>query len=751
MQRSRRFRGEQRDKDMFTYLPTSNRDALGEPSRKRKSSYDHQRSMPAPNRGYGFPRRSGPKLYADDLRDKELQSSIPTSPRRGSSHLRDYSSASPRRESSHFKDYPRRTPSRDRKNYAESCHANKRDHYETRSENTEYSSFRGQLRSPYRKDLSPLSVRHTHKTLKWPASMADDLNQFEYHEANEQKVNGKNASHFQKLRNFAPGKPDQMEVLATNSHDHSSNNIEKSRDFHQVNKSGAFVENIRESDYHTYRESRWSPLMTEAVNHFGCRESNARVAKEANACNYQEFRNSGLQKAEQVNVMASHSCDIGFQKLRESQSMQQNFLKPQASAVGLDKKGWQTHKASDWPPAMAENFDQPSNREADYHFGSRESNAHVARVDNASNYYEFRNSGLQRAEHVNIIASNSCDIGFKNIRESQSVQQSFLKPQAPAVGFDEKGQCTQKTSEWPPAMAEHFDQQSNRKQHASIFQESQNLAPQNLVQMKPVASSSRDGASLNIREPQSLKQSFLNPGAFGGDSDVKCSNEETHTSELSSSAKRIGEASTFFGFDNDKMFGESVGSSECDLQYETNRLLQNALRLLSAASGVVSADSSGGEVQSQDSVKIMKLLLDSGIHNLKHSLVEAAVSKNIEASPNLDKSGPNGERNSVGLDDQSKCENKASAFTEKLWEGTLQLSASISVSSVAFFKRSSFTLQNSSFPIFLYLSSRVFMFQCMVQKALFRWTGIQNVANIDSLLENRDYLMICKRNIMSTN
>ncbi|KAJ8450669.1 hypothetical protein Cgig2_021141 [Carnegiea gigantea] len=711
MQRARRFRGEQYDRDMVTNLPTSNRDALGEPSRKRKSSYDHQRSMASTTRGYGFPRRSGPKSYTDDLRDKELQSSIPASPRRESSHFRgypcdsphresshfrdhpcasprresshfrDYPSASPRRESSHFRSCPRRTPSRDRKNYAESCHFNKRDHYETKSEHTEYSSFRGQLQSPYRKDLSSLSVGHTHKTSKWPASITEDSNQFGYREANEQKTNDMNVSQFQKLRNCAPEKPDQMEVLATSSHDQSSENMGKSQNFHQVNKTGAFVVNIHESDCQTYRTSRWSSLMTEAVSHFGSRESNAHIAREENACNYQEFHNSGLQKAEQVNVMASHSCDIRFKNPRESQGMQQSFLKPQAPAVGFDQKSWQTHKASEWPPEMAEDFDQPPNREADYHFGSHEPNACVAREDNSSNYDGFWNSGLQRAEQVNVMASNSCDVGFKNLRESQSMQQSFLKPQAPAVGFDEKGQHTHKASEWPPAMAEHFDQQSNREQHASRFQEFQNFGPQNLAQMKAVGSSSHEQASVN-----SLKQNFVNPRGFGSDFDVKCSDQEVRKSESSSNVKRIGEAFTFTGFDNDKMFGDSAGSSECDLQHETSRLLQNAIRLLSAASGIVSAENSGGEVQCQDNVKIMKLLLDSGIQNLKHSLVETTISKKIEASPNLDTFGPNGEKDSVTLDDQCKLENKASAFTEKLWDGILQLSASVSVSAAAFFK-----------------------------------------------------------------
>lgn len=370
MQPPRPFRGY--DKDMFTFLPTSNRDASGESPRKRKlSAYDRQIPMPAPSRSG----RSGPRSYTGDFRDKEVRNSIPASPHRESSHLRDYPRksrswdrknyeesrrsnkrdryesipeytgySSPRREAPHFRDYPRKNQSCDQKNYEESFRSNKRDRHERTSEYAGYSSPHRE--SSYYRDY-PRKNR----------SCDQDY---------EESCHSNNRDRNETRSEYTGYSSFRGQLQSPYHKDSSPSSVGK-----------------------THKSSKWPASMTEDLNKFERHEVNEQKAKYQNASHFQEFWNSGPQKPDQMEVLATSSQDQCPKTVEKSLNLHQ-VLKTGASVVDIHERDFQTYKASKWSPLMTE-----AN-----HLLSHESNAHVAWKDNDSDLQGFHNSGPQDRKSV---------------------------------------------------------------------------------------------------------------------------------------------------------------------------------------------------------------------------------------------------------------------------------------------------------------------------------------------------------------
>lgn len=345
----------------------------------------------------------------------------------------------------------------------------------------------------------------------------------------------------------------------------------------------------------------------------------------------------------------------------------------------------QTHKNPIWSSLMPGDFNQLENHE---------SNTHRPREKSSSHLQEFQNCVPHKPVQMKGLASCSHEQASKNQGESQTLQQNFLNPGAFVVGFDGKDCQNQIKSAWLPSATEDFNQLENRQsnthvareENASHFQEFQNFGLEKPVQMKVVASGYHEQASKDFGELQCLQKFFINPRAsiVGVESvDGNCCHEKTNKVEHSSHVSLGVDACNSTGFDSNGMLVDNVSNPIYNLE-ETNNLLQNALKLLSA-SGIGLPDNYGGKIQGHGhDVKMMKSTPDSGSQNVNHSQVEATLSNN-GACPNLDKPGLNGEKGSIKLD-ECKSENDVSTPTEQLWDGTLQLSSSVSVSAIAFFK-----------------------------------------------------------------
>ncbi|XP_021741782.1 uncharacterized protein LOC110707997 [Chenopodium quinoa] len=272
--------------------------------------------------------------------------------------------------------------------------------------------------------------------------------------------------------------------------------------------------------------------------------------------------------------------------------------------------------------------------------------------------------------------------------------------------------ATHKESSGPPSESQNLNHYNNCKSDAHVARESIVIHPQEIlsyahqtpVKPRAMAPDLYEQASKISGESQRLSQTVLEPGAVGLDVKGYCE-EETYKVNCPNNVKDYGDAGGFAGLDSaeaykvgsfsnvkqsetdsNKVSGNNVSTSVYNLQNETNNLL-NVLKLLSAASGVGLPDNDDGNVQgSGHDVKMMKSPSGSTIQNQNHLSADTNLSKNPDDVPVLKNPAAIGEKACAKLDSKSKSENGPSAFAEKLWDGTVKLSTSVSVSVVAFFK-----------------------------------------------------------------
>ncbi|KAK9706213.1 hypothetical protein RND81_07G111400 [Saponaria officinalis] len=197
-----------------------------------------------------------------------------------------------------------------------------------------------------------------------------------------------------------------------------------------------------------------------------------------------------------------------------------------------------------------------------------------------------------------------------------------------------------------------------------------------------------EGSNFNERingESQNMQQNVSNPGVYTVSSDEKGPNEHSYQADTSANIG-LDDTSNFLRVEGTKMLGDNVGYSIHNL-LETNSILQQALRLLSASSGTGLTINQDGSIQGceGDATKI-KLTINPHTQNLSHSSIDVTPSMGGEACRNLDKTIISGDGGSVNVNDGLKSEFGGSSLSEKLWDGTLQLSSSVSVSAIAFFK-----------------------------------------------------------------
>ncbi|KAL2929708.1 hypothetical protein RDABS01_035118 [Bienertia sinuspersici] len=339
-----------------------------------------------------------------------------------------------------------------------------------------------------------------------------------------------------------------------------------------------------------------------------------------------------------------------------------------------------THKGPNWPPLVT--VDSPR-------YKNSESNAHVTTHKTSDRHPLVFKDSFQHKIHesdAHIVTHNMPNFPRMNPMMTQ--------------GFPQHGNCepnahlaTHEILNQPPALPHDLNHQEIQGSNAHVAgvenapqsQEMWSYSHQNAIQPRVTTSNFHEQASKHSGESQRLPQNGLKPEAvIEGLAEKNLYEEEPDKVNMSSN--RRSDTDSFAGFDSHKSSGTNVSSSVCNLQSETNNLL-NVLRLLSAASGIALADNNDGNIQGcGHDVKMLNSPLCSSIHNLNHSSVNSNLSKNPEYCPNLNKPATNGEKGSIKLGDESKLENGASAFAEKLWDGTLHLSTSVSVSAIAFFK-----------------------------------------------------------------
>ncbi|XP_021836446.2 uncharacterized protein [Spinacia oleracea] len=390
-----------------------------------------------------------------------------------------------------------------------------------------------------------------------------------------------------------------------------------------------------------------------------------------------------------------------------------------------------THKTSNLAPSATENFNQHDNYE---------SNLHVA-THNEPNWPPKVTEDFSRCEKHRSKAHVTTHIALD--WQPPLVQDSYRRETRESNAIV----VTQNTSNWAPSMARDLPQHGNYEPIAHVAahersngippeaqdlkhhencdanahvvrvaqfphpQESRSYAHQRPVQPRAMASNCYEQGPKILGESQRLQQNVFEPGPVIGGLDEKC-REETYKIDCPSNVKAQGDAGGFAGFDSaetykDRSFsnvkqsdtdsftafdsnkapGNNVSTSVYNLQSETNNLL-NVLKLLSAASGAGLADNNndGNAQGSGHDVKMMKSPPGAIVQNLNHPPAVTNLSKNHEDGLILNNTSANGEKGYAKLDNECKSENGPSAFAEKLWDGTLQLSTSVSASVIAFFK-----------------------------------------------------------------
>ncbi|XP_074281138.1 uncharacterized protein LOC141606052 [Silene latifolia] len=265
---------------------------------------------------------------------------------------------------------------------------------------------------------------------------------------------------------------------------------------------------------------------------------------------------------------------------------------------------------------------------------------------------------------------------------SQSSNYNDLPP-----SFQTSAGLTCKPTSWSPSVTKDFNQRESPDSNSPIggvkdfrFPKSPSSGLQNSTLMKVEGSGPNE---LLSGESQNLHQNFIKPVAYVAGSDEKGCRELNYKVETSSNIQGFGDSSSIAGVESTKLLGNNVSSSIYSLD-EANNIIQQALRLLSAASGTglfVNRDGSS-EARAGDSMTAP----NSHSQSVSDFLNQRTLSKGSEAGLNLDKPIINCDKSSVNIDDVLKTENGGSVHAERLWDGTLQLSSTVVVSAIAFFK-----------------------------------------------------------------
>ncbi|XP_057514513.1 uncharacterized protein LOC130796212 [Actinidia eriantha] len=173
-----------------------------------------------------------------------------------------------------------------------------------------------------------------------------------------------------------------------------------------------------------------------------------------------------------------------------------------------------------------------------------------------------------------------------------------------------------------------------------------------------------------------LQESFLKPKGHSDDM-AEIPSSQKDTSGVSCDVPTIGAA--------------SLGSSLCIEQNRNHSLVQKDVQFSSSSSvGVHLGNISDSEERGHKaSVKLMEMTEASGLKNLKHPLPDESSPTNANPA-NLIENGQKNDQTHGSLisDEKSKTHigKPTSAVAEKLWNGSLQLSSSVIISAVAFFK-----------------------------------------------------------------
>ncbi|KAK9269502.1 hypothetical protein L1049_001277 [Liquidambar formosana] len=208
-----------------------------------------------------------------------------------------------------------------------------------------------------------------------------------------------------------------------------------------------------------------------------------------------------------------------------------------------------------------------------------------------------------------------------------------------------------------------------------------------------------DNLPLEMSNPQSnslrplelLRQSVVKPDRFSVDLDGQECSQEASNSRISCESKQSGPSFNSAGSnDMSTVRTASLGASACTEHNENERSLQNEVH---SGTAPLEGDEFKGNDQGHgdESIKIMKKTERSGTENSNYSLTEEASPKNGYSPVNIVVG--HGQRNdrshsSIKLDEKCKSLSGkvAPTFAGKLWDGSLQLSSSVTVSAVAFFK-----------------------------------------------------------------
>lgn len=205
---------------------------------------------------------------------------------------------------------------------------------------------------------------------------------------------------------------------------------------------------------------------------------------------------------------------------------------------------------------------------------------------------------------------------------------------------------------------------------------------------------------VEIMQPNSVQPNRFSDGLNGS----TCSKEDNKL-ESSFASMQSGHCLNNAGIVNLPTLGMvPLGASICTEQDETK-------------SRICSSESK--ESQRVGDVKLKETTVASDMENLMNSLKEDISSKNGGCNDNK---LANGQKNDQSdglpkLDESSisPCGKTVSTVAaEKLWDGSLQLNSSVTVSAVAFFKRSfSVAFKYSIFILIVYTPERNFLFSCI--------------------------------------
>ncbi|KAA8522983.1 hypothetical protein F0562_009406 [Nyssa sinensis] len=183
-----------------------------------------------------------------------------------------------------------------------------------------------------------------------------------------------------------------------------------------------------------------------------------------------------------------------------------------------------------------------------------------------------------------------------------------------------------------------------------------------------------------------LQNSFLQPNRFSDDLDGRTWSHEAKKLGISCEFRQSGQCSSNAGINDVPTAGKtSLGASVCTEQNENHGPSQNEVQFGSAPLGETCENKGGGHAD--DKIKIKEKTEASDTENLKNTLTEEFSPKNGDSPANIVGHGQKNDpsHGSLKLNEKSKLQS-GKAVAEKLWDGSLQLNSSVTVSTVAFFK-----------------------------------------------------------------